>query len=115
MTEAVEMVPMMLRGCSAEEYVKRFGKKRNTLTQMFFRNMRKAADTAGSRYNSSGTKHVAHDCHNVRNSCPLTNRRKPNTNDSSGDSKRKFSATIRILNAKGVPEMLPFDLWQRDL
>ena len=38
---------MMLRGCSADEYVKRFGKKRNTLTQMFFRNMRKAAETAG--------------------------------------------------------------------
>lgn len=46
MAETVEMVPMMLRGCSAEEYVKRFGKKRNTLTQMFFRNMRKAADAA---------------------------------------------------------------------
>jgi hypothetical protein len=40
-------VPMMLRGCGAEEYVRRFGKRRNTLTQMFFRNMRKAADTAG--------------------------------------------------------------------
>jgi hypothetical protein len=47
MTETAEMVPMMLRGCSAEEYVSRFGKKRNTLTQMFFRNMRKAAETAG--------------------------------------------------------------------
>ncbi len=46
MTETVEMIPMMLRGCSADEYVKRFGKKRNTLTQMFFRNMRKAAETA---------------------------------------------------------------------
>ncbi len=47
MLETVEMVPMMLRGCSADEYVERFGKKRNTLTQMFFRNMRKAAQTAG--------------------------------------------------------------------
>jgi hypothetical protein len=47
MTDAVDMVPMMLRGCGAEEYVRRFGKRRNTLTQMFFRNMRKAADTAG--------------------------------------------------------------------
>lgn len=46
MSDAVEMVPMMLRGCSADEYVQRFGKKRNTLTQMFFRNMRKAAETA---------------------------------------------------------------------
>jgi hypothetical protein len=46
MAEAVAMVPMMLRGCGAEEYVKRFGKKRNTLTQMFFRHMRKAADVA---------------------------------------------------------------------
>ncbi len=45
MADAVAMVPMMLRGCSAEEYVARFGKRRNTLTQMFFRNMRKAADT----------------------------------------------------------------------
>jgi hypothetical protein len=46
MTEAAEMVPMMLQGCPAEEYVKRFGKKRNTLSQMFFRNMRKAAKAA---------------------------------------------------------------------
>lgn len=45
MTDAVAMVPMMLRGCSAEEYVQRFGKRRNTLTQMFFRSMRKAAET----------------------------------------------------------------------
>ena len=44
---------MMLRGCSAEEYVSRFGKKRNTLTQMFFRNMRKAAETGGSPYKPS--------------------------------------------------------------
>ena len=41
------MVPMMLRGCSAEEYVSEVRKRRNTLTQMFFRNMRKAAETAG--------------------------------------------------------------------
>lgn len=47
MHEAVAMVPMMLRGCRAEEYEKRFGMKRNTLAQMFFRNMRKAADVAG--------------------------------------------------------------------
>jgi hypothetical protein len=46
MNDAVAMVPMMLRGCDAEEYVRRFGRKRNTLTQMFFRNMRKAAKAA---------------------------------------------------------------------
>ena len=45
MADAVAMVPMMLRGCGADEYVQRFGKRRNTLTQMFFRNMRKAAET----------------------------------------------------------------------
>jgi gamma-glutamyl:cysteine ligase YbdK (ATP-grasp superfamily) len=47
MAEAVAMVPMMLRGCDADEYIRRFGKRRNTLTQMFFRHMRKAARTAG--------------------------------------------------------------------
>lgn len=47
MEEAVAMVPMMLRGCRAEEYEKRFGMKRNTLAQMFFRHMRKAAVGAG--------------------------------------------------------------------
>jgi hypothetical protein len=46
MADAAAMVPMMLRGCGAEEYIKRFGKKRNTLTQMFFRHMRKAAEAA---------------------------------------------------------------------
>jgi hypothetical protein len=46
MADAAAMVPMMLRGCGAEEYVRRFGKKRNTLTQMFFRHMRKAAEAA---------------------------------------------------------------------
>jgi hypothetical protein len=50
MTEAIQMVPMMLRGCEADEYVRLFGKKRNTLTQMFFRNMRKAAEAAGLSY-----------------------------------------------------------------
>lgn len=47
MTDTVAMVPMMLRGCSSEQYIQQFGKKRNTLAQMFFRNMRKAADAAG--------------------------------------------------------------------
>jgi hypothetical protein len=46
MEEAVAMVPMMLRGCHAEEYERKFGMKRNTLAQMFFRHMRKAADVA---------------------------------------------------------------------
>jgi hypothetical protein len=46
MRDAVAMVPMMLRGCEADEYMRRFGKKRNTLTQMFFRHMRKAAKAA---------------------------------------------------------------------
>ena len=47
MEDAVAMIPMMLRGCDADEYERCFGKKRNTLTQMFFRNMRKAADAGG--------------------------------------------------------------------
>lgn len=47
MTEAAEMLPMMLRNLPAEEYIRHFGKKRNTLTQMFFRNVGKAADAAG--------------------------------------------------------------------
>jgi DNA-directed RNA polymerase specialized sigma24 family protein len=47
MTEAAAMVEMILRGCSAEEFIRRFGKRRNTLTQMFFRHMRKAAHVAG--------------------------------------------------------------------
>jgi len=47
MEEAVAMVPMLLRGCHAEEYERKFGMKRNTLAQMFFRHMRKAADVAG--------------------------------------------------------------------
>lgn len=45
--EAADMVPMMLEGCFADEYIQRFGKRRNTLTQSFFRSMRKAARTAG--------------------------------------------------------------------
>jgi len=47
MTEAAAMVEMMLRGCPAEEFTRRFGKRRNTLTQLFFRHMRKAAHVAG--------------------------------------------------------------------
>ena len=40
-----DMVPMMLQGCSRDEYIDQFGKRRNTLTQAFFRGMRKAART----------------------------------------------------------------------
>jgi hypothetical protein len=42
-----EMVPMMLRGCDAHEFVSRFGKSRNTLTQRFYRGMRRAATATG--------------------------------------------------------------------
>lgn len=44
--QEADMVPMMLQGCSRDEYIDRFGKRRNTLTQAFFRGMRKAARTA---------------------------------------------------------------------
>jgi deoxyribodipyrimidine photolyase-like uncharacterized protein len=42
-----EMVPMMLRDCDANEFVRRFGKSRNTLSQRFYRGMRRAARAAG--------------------------------------------------------------------
>jgi hypothetical protein len=42
-----EMVPMMLRGCDAREFVSRFQKSRNTLSQRFYRGMRRAASAAG--------------------------------------------------------------------
>jgi hypothetical protein len=42
-----EMVPMMLRNCIAQEYEVRFGKSRNTLSQRFYRGMRRAAAAAG--------------------------------------------------------------------
>jgi deoxyribodipyrimidine photolyase-like uncharacterized protein len=38
-----EMVPMMLLDCDAEEFRARFGKSRNTISQRFYRGMRKAA------------------------------------------------------------------------
>jgi hypothetical protein len=41
------MVPMMLRNCIAQEYEVRFGKSRNTLSQRFYRGMRRAAAAAG--------------------------------------------------------------------
>jgi hypothetical protein len=42
-----EMVPMMLRECDAHEFVSRFGKSRNTLSQRFYRGMRRAAAATG--------------------------------------------------------------------
>jgi hypothetical protein len=49
MHDVREMVPMMLRDCDAEELVRRFGKSRNTISQRFYRGMRKAAAAAGIR------------------------------------------------------------------
>jgi hypothetical protein len=42
-----EMVPMMLRDCTSQEFEVRFGKSRNTLSQSFYRGMRRAARAAG--------------------------------------------------------------------
>jgi hypothetical protein len=42
-----DMVPMMLLDCDAEEFRARFGKSRNTISQRFYRGMRKAALLAG--------------------------------------------------------------------
>lgn len=42
-----EMVPMMLHNSNAEEFVQRFGKSRNTISQRFYRSMRRAAQVAG--------------------------------------------------------------------
>jgi hypothetical protein len=47
MNDIREMVPMMLRDCEAEELVSRFGASRNTISQRFYRGMRKAAAAAG--------------------------------------------------------------------
>ena len=44
--QEADMVPMMIQGCSRDEYIERFSKRRNTLTQAFFRGMRKAAQTS---------------------------------------------------------------------
>lgn len=41
------MVPLMLRDCDADEFRALFGKSRNTLSQRFYRGMRKAAKAAG--------------------------------------------------------------------
>src|ERR1017187_4476619 len=42
-----EMVPMMLRDCEADEFVRRFAMSRNTISQRFYRGMRRAAKAAG--------------------------------------------------------------------
>jgi hypothetical protein len=47
MHDVREMVPMILRDCEAQELVSRFGKSRNTISQRFYRGMRKAAAAAG--------------------------------------------------------------------
>jgi len=41
------MVPMMLRDCEAKDFIARFGQSRNTISQKFYRGMRKAAKAAG--------------------------------------------------------------------
>jgi hypothetical protein len=46
MDDVAEMIPMMLRDADAAEMVQRFGKRRNTLAQRFYRGVRKAAQTA---------------------------------------------------------------------
>ena len=42
-----EMVPMMLRDCPAHEFTDRFGALRNTITQQFYRGIRRAVKAAG--------------------------------------------------------------------
>jgi hypothetical protein len=42
-----EMVPMMLRDCTAHEFEVRFGKSRNTLSQRFYRGISRAARASG--------------------------------------------------------------------
>jgi hypothetical protein len=45
--DVCEMVPMMLQECNANELIRRFGRSRNTISQRFYRGMRKAAAAAG--------------------------------------------------------------------
>ena len=42
-----EILPMMMLECDADEYRQRFDKSRNTVSQQFYRSMRKAARAAG--------------------------------------------------------------------
>jgi hypothetical protein len=44
--DVAEMAAMMIRGADSAELVARFGKKRNTLSQRFYRGMRRAAQVA---------------------------------------------------------------------
>jgi len=46
MDDVAEMIPMMLRDADAAEMVQRFGKRRNTIAQRFYRGVRKAAQVA---------------------------------------------------------------------
>lgn len=47
MHDVRDMVPMMLRECDAEEFIARFGASRNTLSQRFYRGVRRAVQSAG--------------------------------------------------------------------
>jgi hypothetical protein len=46
MHDVLQMVPMMLRDADSAEMIRRFGRSRNTLSQRFYRGMRKAAKAA---------------------------------------------------------------------
>ena len=47
MSDLAEMVPMMLQECTPEQFMARFGMSRNTLSQRFYRNVRKMIKSAG--------------------------------------------------------------------
>ncbi len=47
-----DMLLMMLRECDAQEFVARFGACRNTLSQRFYRGVRRAAQSAGITWHS---------------------------------------------------------------
>lgn len=50
--EVRQMVPMMLRDCDADEFRAKFGKSRNTISQQFYRGVRKAGRIAGILHSS---------------------------------------------------------------
>ena len=58
MDDVRAMVPMMLLDCDAEEFRVKFGKSRNTISQRFYRGMRKAALMAGVSLRTSPGKGV---------------------------------------------------------
>jgi hypothetical protein len=47
MHDVREMVTMMLRDADSSELIRRFGRSRNTISQRFYRGMRRAANAAG--------------------------------------------------------------------